>query len=48
MIALEGEKRDTGSLNNSSLSFSHFFSGVVCVFTKSCMSAMIREMSSWH
>lgn len=48
MIALDGEKRDTGSLNNSSLSFSHFISGVVCVFTKSCMSAVIREMSSWH
>lgn len=48
MITLDGKKRDTESLNNSSLSFSHFFSGVVCVFIKSCMRAVMREMSSWH
>lgn len=48
MIALDGEKKDTGSLNNSSPSFSHFCSGMVCVFIKSCMSAEMREMSSWH
>lgn len=48
MIALNEEKRDSGSLNNSSLSFSHFFSAVVCIFIKSCMSAVMREMSSWH
>lgn len=40
MIALDGEKRYTGSLNNSSLSFSLLFSGVVCVFIKSCMTAV--------
>lgn len=43
VIALDGEKRYTGSLNNSSLSFSHFFSGVVCVFVKSCMTAVRWE-----
>lgn len=48
MIALHREKRGTGSLNDSSLSFSHFLSGVVYVFIKSCMSAVMREISSWH